>query len=419
MSLAPGEHSDSILRATTRMQPTMNIKPNQRIQPAFTIVGVAWISLVLAVELMAAGKVDSLIRHVTIEPATAEVPRSDTASIAEVSDGKLMVVYHKYEKGKHSGHDQGTCRIWSKVSEDGGRSWGKPRLLVDVNVDDGDMNVQAPAILTLKSGALLLTCLRAHESGASSTMCLFISEDGGERFTPMPSIWERSPGQWLQGGASSLLELKSGRLLLPLHGGDGNQWSQKNSAWCLTSDDAGRTWQKSNVIDLPRRGAMEGSVVELDDGNLFMSLRTQMGGPYLSRSADGGMTWNEPVFSGLDGGESGTCLRRIPGTEDVVLFWNNSRYDPEHHHFGERTPLTAAISSDRGNSWQIIGNVADDPNAEYTNLDCFFTSQGDAILTYMFAKPAWNRERIHLKAALIPRQWFEGRREPKPIDKTN
>ncbi|MDG1897836.1 MAG: hypothetical protein P8J37_23295, partial [Fuerstiella sp.] len=32
--------------------------------------------------------------------------------------------------------------------------------------------------------------------------------------------------QLLQGGTSSLLELKSGRLVLPFHGGTGNQWKQ-------------------------------------------------------------------------------------------------------------------------------------------------------------------------------------------------
>jgi sialidase-1 len=79
----------------------------------------------------------------------------------------------------------------------------------------------------------------------------------------------------------------------------------------------------------------------------------------------------------------------------------------QHHHFGERTPLTAAISSDNGNSWRVVGNIADDPKAEYTNLDCFFTSKGNAVLTYMYAKPAWNRNQISLKAALVPRTWFQ------------
>ena len=151
---------------------------------------------------------------------------------------------------------------------------------------------------------------------------------------------------------------------------------------------------------------MEASVTQLDDETLLMSLRTQLGGPFLSRSADEGKTWSKPVFSGLEGGESGTCLRRLPGSKDVVLFFNNSKYNKDHHHFGERTPLTCARSADQGRTWRIIGNIASDPNAEYTNLDCFFTPEGDAILTYMYAKPAWNRTQIHLNAALIPRRWF-------------
>jgi sialidase-1 len=358
-------------------------------------------------EQVGASDTNSLIRHVMIEAANAQTPRSDTASVAELSDGRLIVVYHKYEMGKHAGHDQGICRIWSKTSRDDGKTWQQPRMLVDVA--PGDMNVQAPALLRLKSGRLMMNCLRAHKSGGSSTMCVFSSDDQGRSFSELDPVWQRSKGQLLQGGASSLVALESGRLILPMHGGSGNQWKQKNSAWCFVSDDKGKTWQRSTAIDLPKRGAMEASVAELADGTLLMSLRTQLGGPYLSRSIDCGMTWSEAVFSNLEGGESCTCLRRIPEKKDIVLFWNNSKYNKKHHHFGERTPLTAAISSDNGKSWRIIGNIADDPKAEYTNLDCFFTSRGDAVLTYMYAKPAWNRKQIHLKAALIAGDWFNER----------
>ena len=347
---------------------------------------------------------DSLIRHVMIEPATADVPRSDTASIARLSDDRLMVVYHKYEKGKNAGHDHGFCRIWSKISSDEGLTWKKPRMLIDVA--EGDMNVQAPGLLRTRSGKLLMNCLRAHKSGGSSTMCLFSSSDDGRNFTEQTSLWAVSKGQLLQGGASSLMELKSGRLLLPFHGGTGNQWQQKNSAWCLRSDDGGQTWEKSNTISLPKRGAMEASVAELDDGQLVMSLRTQLGGPFIASSSDGGATWSEAVFSGLEGGESCTCIRRLPGTNKLVLFWNNGKYVEGHHHFGERTPLTAAVSSDAGKSWNVIGQVADDLKVEYANLDCFYTSD-HAILTYMYARPAWNRKQIHLRAAIIPISWFD------------
>jgi sialidase-1 len=347
----------------------------------------------------------SVIKHVVIEPATAQTPRSDTASVISLANGRLMVVYHKYHRGKEAGNDHGLCTIWSKISADNGLTWHSPRRLVDVA--KGDMNVQAPALLRTKSGELLLIALRAHKGGNSSTMCLFVSHDDGITFTDMPPVWERSKGQLLQGGASCLMELAGGRLLLPYHGGTGNQWQQKNSAGCFFSDDKGKTWERSSTIELPKRGAMEASVAELTDGSLLMSLRTQLGGPYIARSNDRGKTWSMAAFSGLEGGESGTCLRRLPGSDRMVLFWNNSQFNPKHHHLGERTPLTAAISDDNGKTWRKLGNIGENPKAEYTNFDCYFTKTGDAILTYMYAEPAWNRKAIHLKAALIPEDWFK------------
>jgi len=152
---------------------------------------------------------------------------------------------------------------------------------------------------------------------------------------------------------------------------------------------------------------MEPSVAQLPGGMLVMSLRTQLGGPCLCRSTDGGETWTKPTFSGLEGGESCTCLRPIPGTGRLLLLWNNSRYIPKgHHHYGERTPLTAAVSSDRGETWRVLGNIAEGAQDEYTNLDCLFTSRGTAVITYMLARPAWNRSKISLHAAVVDKEWF-------------
>jgi sialidase-1 len=349
---------------------------------------------------------DPAIGHAVIEAAGAETPRADTASVAELPGGKLLVVYHKYEHGKESGQDKGRCRIWMRSSTDGGRNWIDARMLVDIA--PGDMNVQAPALLRLPSGELLMICLRAHGTGSSSSMCLLRSRDDGCTFREEPPIWEKSKGQWLQGGASALVLLRSGRILLPFHGGSGNQWKQTNSAGCFVSDDSGYTWCKTPAqVELPKRGAMEASVAELDDGELVMSLRTQLGGPYLARSRDRGETWTTPEPSGLESGESCTCLRRIPGTNDLLLLWNHSKYIPKgHHHFGERTPLTAAISTDAGRTWKIVGDLAAGSNDEYTNLGCTFTSAGKAVITYMFCSPAWKRDNMSLRAMVIDRAWF-------------
>jgi len=347
------------------------------------------------------------ICHTVVEQAGPEMPRADCGSVAELPGGKLLLAYMKYAPNKEGASDFGQCCIWSCISIDNGRTWIEPRKLVDVA--PGDLNVQAPALLRLPSEELLMICLRAHRTtgvmGASSTMCLFRSRDNGQSFQEEPPIWERSKGQWLQGGANSLVLLKSGRILLPFHGGTGSQGAQKNAVGCFVSDDSGRTWRRTAAkIELPRRGAMEPSVAELEDGELVMSLRTQLGGPYLCRSRDAGETWSAPQPSGLEGPESCTCLRRIPGTNDLLLLWNHSRYMPKGDHFGKRTPLTAAVSSDGGRTWRIVGDLAADPDASYSDLGCTFSSKAEAIITYRYGKPAWQNLSLH--ALIVPKSWF-------------
>ena len=171
---------------------------------------------------------------------------------------------------------------------DGGRTWGDERILVRPDLAE-DLSVQAPALRRLESGDLLLMCLHSHRAdgegelgGSSSSMELFRSCDEGQTFDSVGYLWRRSPGQWLQGGASSLLQLASGRLLVPFHYGTGWQGSQHNRVSCMLSDDEGNTWRKTEAdIDLPMRGAMEASVAELPDGELVLSLRTQLGAVFL------------------------------------------------------------------------------------------------------------------------------------------
>ncbi|MCB0189204.1 MAG: exo-alpha-sialidase, partial [Caldilineaceae bacterium] len=279
------------------------------------------------------------LTYAVVQASGPDNPRNDTASVAKLANGDLMVVWHKYRTGAQGSSDFGVCDIATKRSSDQGRTWDRERILVKTAA--GDNNVQAPALRKLRNGDLLLVSLQGHKGGESSTMCLFRSTDDGETFLPEPPIWKRSPGQWLQGGAPSLLELQNRRLLLPFHGGVGHQGSQHNVVHCFYSDDGGQHWQRNvEALDLPMRGAMEASVAELPDGELIMSLRTQLGAVFLSRSLDGGESWALAQTSGVKAPESCTCLRAIPGTDHLILLWNDSLYDPTHHHYGIRSPLS-------------------------------------------------------------------------------
>ncbi|UKS27902.1 glycoside hydrolase [Paenibacillus sp. HWE-109] len=347
------------------------------------------------------------IKYVTIAKSSANNPRNDTASIAELEDGTLLAVWHKYDGS--FGSDFDLCRIYAKTSTDGGMTWERERMLIDVNPEDH--NVQAPGLCLLPNGTLILHCLRGHQGGSSSTMEAYVSKDGGETWEFLAHIWERTKGQWLQGGANHINLLSSGRLLLPFHFGTGHQGGQHNEIGCYFSDDDGFTWTRAaGTVDLPMRGAMESSVAEMSGGRLLMSIRSQLGAVFMCASMDGGNTWSLPQTSGLKSPESCTCLRRIPGTDVLLLLWNDSQYEPGKHHFGRRTPLSAAVSTDEGKSWKRVGNIAVGPN-EYTNLNCMFTKSGKAIITYMQVEdpafdaletdPPFKRTGIDLIAAVL------------------
>jgi len=346
-----------------------------------------------------------VVAHVVIEPSGPDMPRADTASMLELSNGRLLVAYQRYEATQKPGRDEGFCRIWSKESRDGGRTWRNARLLVDVA--PGDVNVMNAQLLRLTSGDILLICHRMHPPKPSTSTCIVLrSKDEAETFVQEGCIWKRPDSYRV--AIPPVLQLKSGRILLPFCGRGGDYFPKTYAMACYYSDDEGKSWtMNQQLITLPKRGAMEPSAAQLQDGTLVMTLRTQLGGPYLCRSTDDGETWTEPRFTGLEGGESGTCLKRIPETNRLLLLWNDSTYVPAgHHHFGERTPLSAAVSDNAGKTWRKVGTLGDDPEAEYTNLECCFTSQGKAVITYMFAKPAWNRNRIDLRAALVDVDWF-------------
>ncbi|MNZ74500.1 BNR/Asp-box repeat protein [compost metagenome] len=347
------------------------------------------------------------VKYSIIAASSANSPRNDTASIVELADGSLLAVWHKYEGT--GGSDFDLCRIHAKTSFDGGITWEQERMLIDVNPEDH--NVQAPGLCLLPDGTLLLHCARGHRGGSSSTMEVYASKDGGVTWELLARIWEHSQGQWIQGGANHINPLSSDRLLLPFHFGTGHQGGQHNTIGCYFSDDYGKTWTRSvGTIDLPMRGAMEASVAERSDGSLLMSIRSQLGTVFMSDSKDGGNTWSLPQASGLKSPESCTCLRRIPDTDVLLLLWNDSLYEPGKHHFGRRTPLSAAVSKNGGESWKKLGDVADGPH-EFTNLNCMFTKSGKAIITYMQVEdpaflhteydPPFKRDGIDLKAAVM------------------
>ncbi|WP_164100827.1 sialidase family protein [Candidatus Laterigemmans baculatus] len=334
-------------------------------------------------------------------------PRNTEGSIIELADGTLLFAITRFEG---DGSDFAKAKIVSRQSQDGGRTWTAPRVLQE-NV--GEMNVMSATLRRLGSpnqwdspiGMFYLV----KNSKSSLDLYLRISEDEAKTFGE-PIKVNQEPGYHVMNN-DRVTRLSSGRLLGPVAFTEDVAKSNHFVSFCLLSDDNGKTWRRGRgSMDQPKRGAMEPEVVELRDGRVMMIARTQLGIIAAAHSSDGGDTWSEPFALPLQAPEAPATLRRVPATGDLLLIWNNT-YDPDQGHGGRRTPLTAAISSDEGKSWQHLRNLQSRGDRTYAYTSLTFVG-GRAVMSY------WDQDagssQYSARFHSLPVGWFYESTEPAP-----
>jgi len=99
----------------------------------------------------------------------------------------------------------------------------------------------------------------------------------------------------------------------------------RHSVLTYGSDDEGRTWTPSNLIDLGgaghHDGATEASLVELKDGRLLKYIRTNWGQFWRAFSEDQGRSWHVWGPAGVDASSAPAALLRLASGR-IVMLWN-------------------------------------------------------------------------------------------------
>lgn len=307
----------------------------------------------------------------TVCKADRDNPRNSEASILELRDGRLLLAWQRYEKSSRGSEDNAPSAIWMMDSSDLGRSWDNPRQAVSRL--EGCVNVYSPNLLRLKDGGIALLFMRYMQLEAGKpplTNAYWIrSDDEGNSWSQESLVWERTHFTFSN---DCILRLSSGRVVVPLCYCDTPVWSgekETSSVTAMVSDDDCLSWRISDQqITLPMRGAMEPFCAECGDGSLLMVMRTQLGSIFRSYSHDSGLHWTKPQTTGLSAPESCPYVTRIPGTTSHLVIWNHAEYDMHFYsHYGKRTPLTVAVTSDNGSSFQHFFNVESDPDWAYSN----------------------------------------------------
>jgi hypothetical protein len=233
---------------------------------------------------------------------------------------------------------------------DGGRTWREQgRLKIEWPLK-GMVSDQGISFLRLKDGRLAIVLPRHVEGlhGGGVPAISFSSDDGATWSAAKMLIGEDAAYYVMN---DRLIQLKSGRLLVPVSRKAGKHEGDKDESLAMLSDDGGASWRLSRGrarLDKPR-GMQEPCAVELADGRVRLLARTGAGSIHTSISADGGETWSEPEATTLESPCSALTLRRAPDGRLVCLY---NHVKPLHEGaFFPRTPLVYALSSDDGATW--------------------------------------------------------------------
>jgi sialidase-1 len=280
------------------------------------------------------------------------------------------------ENQQTSVHDDFPCRLSAKVSCDRGRTWSDSFTLQE---NLWGRNVKHPNLIRLASGEVVLT-FTAWQSEEQRNVFMKRSADDCATWSDITQISE--PG-WYCTNNDHILQLHSGRVILPAHGGAGFKFVPGNPlhAFVFYSDDDCRSWQVSrNTMTAPGRGAHEPSIVELAGGRLLCFLRTTQRCVYQAWSDDAGVSWSAPVPTELAAPDSPPTLAHIPGTDRLLCLWNNVASSSNW----PRNPLTAAISDDQGESWTHVQDIDDRTGYDAAYPAIFF--QGDEVLITYYTR---------------------------------
>lgn len=329
---------------------------------------------------------------------TDENPRYTEGSVLELNDGSLLFAITEFFE---SGSDFAKAHIIARRSADNGRTWGEPRILQENTGGLNCMSVTLRRIPTSDSPHRIALFYLQKNSHSDLDLYVKYSHDEAKTFGDAILVTDM-PGYHVVNN-DRITQLSTGRLLAPAASTPDVTEVNHFESRCFISDDQGQSWRAGlAAVDLPKRGAMEPEVIELEDGRVLMIMRNQLGTISKAYSEDGGETWSEPSSLGPIAPEAPATLRRIPSTGDLMLIWNKN-LDPSASHGGKRTPLNVAISKDEGESWMLERELETDPNVSYSYPSLTFV-RDRVILTYWVgdsSKRQWSS-----KFRSLPVSWF-------------
>ncbi|HYF48243.1 MAG TPA: sialidase family protein [Planctomycetota bacterium] len=295
---------------------------------------------------------------------TREFPRNSEGAFGNLKDGRILFAYSQFYGGDR---DHSPSRIAAIESSDGGRTWSKPRPLVE-NV--GAQNIMSVSFIRMRDGSLAMFYLHRNTLEDLTPRKVVSLDEGRTWSAPEPTF--EAPGYFVVNN-DRIVRLKSGRLVAPAAYHRARNKSELDlngiAMWFLSNDD-GKTWRESNTKWMAPQhcwsGLQEPGVVELADGSIFSWARTTLGCQYVMRSVDDCVHFSPPEPSELMSPCGPASIKRLPESDALLcLFNDHSGRFPRRAESDWRTPLVAGISRDGGRTWPKRTRLEDDPQGGF------------------------------------------------------
>ena len=323
--------------------------------------------------------------------------RYGAPTMVELKDGRILIAYNNWtELGLL--RDFSPANITARISDDGGRTWGRPFILEENTSVVGRMG--PPSLLRLQNGDIGFFY---SELNGYDDYSWYFESSSDEAKTWSGRVQISKEKAYYVMNNHRVIQLTSGRLLAPIsYVPDVSKRSQFSwEGFCYYSDDNGRTWGRSKgQIRMPKYpvGVQEPGLIELKDGSVMMIIRNAQQRVYKSISRDRGETWSEPrPIEELIAPVSPATIMRIPSTGDLAIVWN---YSPK-----VRTPLAIAISQDEGNTWGKIKFLETDYYS-YAYIAFLFPSNSDQLLLCYWVGARVGPRAIALKVRGLDIDWL-------------
>lgn len=296
------------------------------------------------------------------------------------------------------------------ISRDEGATWEAHSLTANA----GRAFVVRPerAMIRTAAGAIVLAFMddtqqqwkwnaekRLPEPDAHLPTCSIRSLDDGKTWTDFQIMYDGYSGD-----IHSMIQTRAGTIVAPVQ-----ELMYEDGRHALRprhSTDDGKTWQRSNLLDIGGRGhhdgLIEGTLAELEDRRVWLLCRTNLGKFWSAYSDNDGEDFRELRPSSIDASSApGTLTRTASGR--LMLAWNRLYPDgettaPDEVYVGGdgqwsdvrannyRAELSIAFSTDNGATWTkpfVVARRVDGVGASLAYTYVFEHKPGEFWLTTM------------------------------------